>query len=63
MVFVDLTKAFDTVSRLGVWKILHKISCPPKVLNIIKSFHDDMVACVIDNGELSQPFVVSNGTK
>ena len=26
-VFVDLTKAFDTVSRDGLWKILAKVGC------------------------------------
>ena len=26
---VDLTKAFDTVSRDGLWKILARLGCPP----------------------------------
>nr|VZI25499.1 unnamed protein product [Spirometra erinaceieuropaei] len=26
--FVDLTKAFDTVNREGLWKILQKFGCP-----------------------------------
>ena len=28
--FVDLTKAFDTVSCDGLWKILARHGCPPK---------------------------------
>ena len=28
MTFVDLTKAFDTVSRDGLWKIMAKFGCP-----------------------------------
>ena len=28
MTFVDLTKAFDTVSREGLWKIMAKFGCP-----------------------------------
>lgn len=28
--FIDLTKAFDTVSREGLWKIMHKLGCPPQ---------------------------------
>ena len=28
--FVDLTKAFDTVSREGLWKILGKLGCPER---------------------------------
>ena len=27
-VIVDLTKAFDTVSRDGLWKILARLGCP-----------------------------------
>ena len=29
--FIDLTKAFDLVSRDGLFKILPKIGCPPKL--------------------------------
>ena len=26
--FIDLTKAFDTVSRAGLWRIMAKYGCP-----------------------------------
>ena len=29
--YVDLTKAFDTVSRKGLWKIMAKYGCPRKL--------------------------------
>ena len=63
MVFIDLTKAFDTVNREGLWKILKKIGCPDTFVEIIKLFHDDMTAKVMDGGEISPEFVVKNGTK
>ena len=28
MIFVDLTKAFDSVNRQGLWQVLRKIGCP-----------------------------------
>ena len=31
--FIDLTKAFDVVSRDGLFKILAKIGCPHTLLN------------------------------
>jgi hypothetical protein len=38
-VFIDLTKAFDTVSREALWKMLLKFGCPTKfVLNVLKQF-------------------------
>ena len=32
MAFVDLTKAFDTISREGLWKIMAKFDCPTKFI-------------------------------
>ena len=63
MVFIDLTKAFDSINREGLWKILVKLGSPPRVVNIIRSFHDDMMARVSDNGTASDAFPVTNGTK
>ena len=42
MVFVDLTKVLDKVSRDSLNIILSKLGCPEKLLHIIKSVHDDM---------------------
>lgn len=41
LIFVDLTKAFDTVCRDGLWKLLSKIGCPQKFINMIKLFHTE----------------------
>ena len=40
--YVDLTKAFDTVSRDGLWKIMAKFGIPDKFIAIIRSFHEGM---------------------
>jgi len=61
--FVDLTKAFDTVSREGLWKIMAKYGCPEKFITMVRQFHDGMQACVQDNGVSSNPFAVTNGVK
>ena len=61
--YVDLTKAFDTVSREGLWKIMAKFGCPEKFITIVRELHDGMLARVQDNGETSEPFPVSNGVK
>jgi len=63
LLFVDLTKAFDTVSREGLWKILLKLGCPKKLVDIISSFHDGMMARVVEDGIVSDPFPVTNGVK
>ena len=61
--FIDLTKAFDTVIREGLLKIMAMYGCPTKFINIVKQLHDGMKARVQDNGEFSEPFSVSNGVK
>ena len=62
-VFIDLTKAFDTVNRTALWQILRKLGCPDKFTNILKSFHDDMKVWVSLSGQLSDPISVENGVK
>ena len=44
MTFIDLTKAFDTVSRKSLWKILAKFGCPNKLIAMVRQFHDGMLA-------------------
>jgi len=63
VVFIDLTKAFDSVNRQGLWLILHKIGCPDIFISIIRSFHEGMKGQVIQSGVLSDLFGISNGTK
>ena len=61
MTFVDLTKAFDTVSRDGLWKIMTKVGCPPKYIAMVWQFHDGMQARVQNDEKYSEPFPVTNG--
>ena len=63
MAFIDLTKAFDLVSREGLLELLLKIGCPPKLLSIIKSFHTDTKATVQFDGSTSEPFDIHSGVK
>ena len=61
--FVDLTKAFDTVSQEGLWKIVAKFGCPTKFIAMVRQFHDGMLSRVQNDGEFSDPFLVTNGVK
>ena len=63
MTFVDFTKAFDTVSREGLWKSMTKFGCPAKFIAMVRQFHDGMLAKVQNDGEFSDPFPVTNGVK
>ena len=59
--FMDLTKAYDTLCREGLWKIMEKYGCPSKFTTIVRQFHDGMTATVLDDGEPSEAFPVTNG--
>ena len=61
--FIDLTKAFDLVSRDGLFKILPKIGCSPKLQSLIESFHSNMKGTVQFNGSFSEPLDIRNGVK
>nr|VZI53039.1 unnamed protein product [Spirometra erinaceieuropaei] len=61
--FVDLTKAFDTMNREGLWKIMQKFGCPERFTQMVRQLHDGMMARVTDNGAVSEAFAVTNGVK
>ena len=61
--YIDLAKAFDTVSREGLWRIMAKYGYPSKYITIVHLLHDSMMARVQDDGNLSEPYLISNGVK
>ena len=63
MVFIDLTKAFDSINQAGLWSILAKFGCPSKLINIIKQLHDGMMGRVCADGKESDGFKVTAGVK
>ena len=63
LAFIDLTKAFDMVNRTGLFKLLEKIGCPPKLLSIIASFHINTHGTVSFDGEICEPFKTDIGIK
>ena len=63
LVFIDLTKAFDSVNRAAIYKILLKLGSPEKFVHMIRLLHDGMMACVLDQGTKSDLFSIKNGVK
>ena len=61
--FIDLTKVFDLVSRDGLFNIRPKSGCPPKLLSIIRIFHEDMKGTVVFDGSTSAAFNIRSGVK
>ena len=63
MVFVDFSKAFDTVGRTGLCRLLWKYGCPEKFTTMIEAVYTGMMANVTVGGEVSESFSVTNGVK
>ena len=59
LAFIDLTKALDLVSRDGLFRMLPLIGCPPKLLSIVKSFHDGMRSTAQFDADIPNDFVKS----
>ena len=61
--FIDLTKAFDHVSRKGLFRLNEKIGCPHKLRNMVVPFHENMEGTVVYDGSISEPFPFCSGVR
>ena len=61
--FVDFKRAFDTIDREVMWKILKHYGIPNKIIKIIRSLYTNTSCRVIHNGELSNSFEVNTGVR
>ena len=61
-VFIDLTKAHDSVDRTLLWTVLARFGVPQIMISVIREFHDDMRACVrLDDRVCLRWFAVEQG--
>ena len=60
---VGLLKAFDSLCREGLWKIMTKFGYPDQFITMVCQFHDGMMASVQDQNGSSTKFPVTNGVK
>ena len=61
--FIDFTKAFDSLHRESLWKILRHHGIPVKMVSVIKLLYQDMKCQVICDGQLTDSFTVRTGVK
>ena len=61
--FVDFSKAFDSVTRPLLWKILARYGCPGRLISLIRKFHNGMTGWVSVAGSSSDPFTIEHGVK
>ena len=61
--FIDLQKAFDTVNREALFKVVEKFGCPPIFISMLRALHTDTMATVTAGSDSSEPFAVTVGVK
>ena len=62
--FIDLAKAYDSVDRVQLWEVLARFGVPPRMIKVIRMFHDGMRARVqLDDGDFSAWFNVCQGLR
>ena len=61
IVIMDFSKAFDTVNRWTLWKVIKAYGCPELFINMIRQFHDGMTGRVSTGGDISNAFPINHG--
>ena len=60
---MDFKKAFDSLHRSSIWKILKLYGIPIKIINLIKLFYDKYECAVLLKGKFSEWFNVKTGVR
>ena len=63
IIFIDIAKAYDSVDRTTLWKILHLIGIPPKLLAYLQALYSDGNCRVKLGSKLSKAFKILMGLK
>ena len=61
--FLDYEKAFDSIDRTSMWKILRHHGIPEKIVNLIKSMYEGTSCRVVHDGQLTDSFDIKTGVR
>ena len=61
--FVDNEKAFDSLDRDTLWKLLRHYGIPEKIITLIRNTYDGMTCKVAHVGRLTESFQVKTGVR
>ena len=63
MVLVDYEKAFDSIDRETLWKIMKAYGIPDKFIELVKAFYKNSRAAVLNGEGVSEWFEIKYGVK
>ena len=61
--FVDYEKAFDSLDRDTLWKLLQHYGIPEKIITLIRNTYDGVTCKVTHAGRLTDSFQVKTGVR
>jgi sorting nexin-29 len=61
--FIDFEKAFDSIHRESLWKILRHHGIPQKIVNVIRTLYINPNCRVVCGNNLTESFLVRTGVK
>jgi len=61
--FIDFEKAFDSIHRESLWKIMKSYGIPDKLIAVVKALYKDFECAVIDDNEKTEWFPIKTGVK
>ena len=61
--FIDYEKAFDSIDRPTLWKLLRHYGVPEKITNIIRNSYEGLSCRVVHGQQLTDAFPVETGVR
>ncbi|VDO56728.1 unnamed protein product [Schistosoma margrebowiei] len=61
--FIDYEKAFDSMDRTTLWKLLRHYGVPQKIVNIIQNSYDGLYCKIVHGGQLTKSFEMKTGVR
>ena len=61
--FIDYEKAFDSVDRESLWRLLRHYGVPEKITNIIRKSYEGMTCRIVHGRQLTDAFEVRTGVR
>ena len=61
--FIDYEKAFDSVDRKTLWKIMRHYGIPTKLVNLVEELYEGSSCKILHEGQLTDSFPIKTGVK
>jgi hypothetical protein len=62
-VFIEFEKAFDTINREAMWKVVKRYGVPTQIVNLIQGTYRGYACRVVHEGRVSEPISVQTGVR